>query len=142
MQFFRFCLRHLETYSTIIQENTHACSEPRVLLAYSEPWHISIKKHIQTSRYIHNTILNIFTKAPSWTFDTVPNVLLFYRWYLTSRVTLRRYLLTLYFRHMLAYSVLIQSYLFLLRYIKNPIIFRKTSASAIRRHILNATHNI
>ena len=37
------------------------------------PWHIHITKHIQTPTYIHNTILNVFTKAPSWTLDTVLN---------------------------------------------------------------------
>ena len=51
------------------------------LATNSEPW------HIQTARCIHNTILNIFGKAPSWTFDTVLNRL-FYRCYLTSRITL------------------------------------------------------
>ena len=61
-------------HSSIIQEHTHAYSEPCVSLAYSEPCHILITKHIQTLRYIHNTILNIFTKAPSWTFDTFLNV--------------------------------------------------------------------
>ena len=47
-----------------------------------KPWNILIAKHIQTLRYIHNIILNIFTKALSWTFDTVLNASLF------SRVTL------------------------------------------------------
>ena len=51
-------------YSSIIQEHTHA---------YSEPWHILVTKHNQTPRYIHNTILNIFTKASSWSFDKVLN---------------------------------------------------------------------
>ena len=64
-------------------------SEPSVSLTCSKPWHISIKTHIQTLRYIHNTILNIFTKAQSCTFDTVLNAPVFYRCYLTSRVTLR-----------------------------------------------------
>ena len=72
--YFRFCFRHIQTYSSIIQEHTHAYSEPYVSLAYSEPWHILITKHIQTPRYIHNTILNIFTKTLSWAFDTVLNV--------------------------------------------------------------------
>ena len=69
--------------------NTHAYSEPSISLTHSKPWHISITKHIQTLRYIHNTILNIFTKAQSCTFDTVLNALVFFRCYLTSRVTLR-----------------------------------------------------
>ena len=73
--YFRFCFRDIERYSSIFQEHTHA---------YSDRWHILIAKHIQTRRYIHNTILNSFTKAPSWTFDTVINVPLFYRCYLTS----------------------------------------------------------
>ena len=135
--YFRFCFRHVQTYSGIIQEHTHAQSEPSVSLAYSKPWHISITKHIQTLRYIHNTILNIFTKAQSCTFDTVLNAPVFYRCYLTSRVTLR-----LHFRHIQAYSRLILPYLVLLRHIKSPAIFRGHSASAILRHTLNATHNI
>ena len=54
--------------------NTHAYSEPCVSLTYPEPWYILITKHIQRyPRYIHNTILNIFSKAPLWTFDTVLN---------------------------------------------------------------------
>ena len=77
------------TYSSIIQEHTHAFLEPFVSLVYSEPWHIPITKHFNTKRYIHNTILNIFTKASSWTFDTVLNAPVFFRCYLTSRVTLR-----------------------------------------------------
>ena len=60
--YFRFRFRHIGTYSSIIQDHTHAYSEPCVPLAYSEPWHIPTTKHIQTPRYIHNTILNIFTK--------------------------------------------------------------------------------
>ena len=100
---FRSCFRHVLTYSSIIQEHTYAYSEPSVSLAYSKPWHISITKHIQTLRYIHNTILNIFTKAQSCTFDTVLNAPVFYRCYLTSRVTLRSQKTLrsqrLYFRH-------------------------------------------
>ena len=91
----------------------HAYSDLCVSLAYSEPCHIIITKLIQAPRYIHNTILTIFTKAPSWTFDTVLNASLFYRSYLTSRLTLR-YLSTLYFRHFLRHLRLIQTYLFLL----------------------------
>ena len=34
-------------------------------------------------------MLNIFTKAQSWKFDSVLNAPVFYRCYLTSRVTLR-----------------------------------------------------
>ena len=86
---------------------THIYTEICGFLIYSEAWHIPIRKQIQTLRYIHNTILNIFTKASSWTFDTVLNVPVFYRCYLTSRVPLR-YLLTLHFRHFLAYSRIIQ----------------------------------
>ena len=58
------------------------------VLGIFKPWHIPITKHIQTLRYIHNTTLNIFTKAQSRTFDTNLNTPLFYRCYLTSRVTL------------------------------------------------------
>ena len=53
--------------SSIIQECAHIYSEPCVSLPNSEP------RHIQTPRCIYNTILNIFTKAPSCTFDTVLN---------------------------------------------------------------------
>ena len=99
-----------------IQEHTHTYSEPCVSLPNSEPW------HIQTPRYIHNTILNIFTKAPSWTFDTVLNAPLlqmlpnFQSNFIAS--------LTLYFRHIQAYSRLTLPYLILLRHIKNSGIFR------------------
>ena len=60
-------------------------------LHIQNPGIIPITKHIQTLRYIHNTILNIFTKAQSWTFDAVLNAPLFYRCYVTSRVTLRMF---------------------------------------------------
>ena len=111
--YFSFCFRHIQTYSSIIQEHTHAYSELCVCLAYSEPCHILITKHIQTQRYIHNTILNIFTKAPSWTFDTVLNAPLLKMLCFTVS-------LTLYFRLILARSRFIQPYLLLLRHIKNP----------------------
>ena len=62
--------------------------ELSVFLAYSKLQNIPITKHIQTLRYIHNTILNNFTKARSWP-DAVLNATLFYKCYLTSRVTLR-----------------------------------------------------
>ena len=55
------------------------------------PWHIQIPDIFLSQsifRYIHNTILNIFTKAQSWTFDSNLNAPLFYRCYLTSRVIL------------------------------------------------------
>ena len=109
---FRFCFRHVQTYSSIIQEHIHTQSQLSVSLAYSKPWHISITKHIQTLRYIHNTILNIFTKAQSWTFDAVLNAPLFYRRYLTSRVSLR------------IFNVMFQTYSGMLRHIKYPGIFR------------------
>ena len=112
----------------------HAYSELCVSLAYSEPCHIPITKLIQAPRYIHNTILTIFTKAPSWTFDTILNKFLIYRSYLTSRVTLR-YLLTLYFRYFRTYLRLIQTYLFLLRHMKNPGHMLEHSPAAILRHI-------
>ena len=75
--YFRFYFKHIQTYSSIIEEHTHANSEPCVSLVYSEIWHIRITKHIQTPKYIHDTLLNIFTKAPSWTHDTVLNAPLF-----------------------------------------------------------------
>ena len=114
--YFKLCFKHVLTYSSIIQEHTHAYSEPSISLAYSRLWHISITKHIQTLRYIDNTILNIFTKAQSCTLDTVLNAPVFYRCYLTSRVTLR-YLwgyISDIFRH-------IQD---LFCHIKSPAIFR------------------
>ena len=86
--YFRFCFRHIQTYSSIIQEDTHAYSEPCVFLTYSEYWHIPITKDIPNPRYIHNTLLNIFTKAPFWTFDTFLNAPFFCRCYLTSTVSL------------------------------------------------------
>ena len=80
-------------------------------------------------RYIHNTTLNIFTKASSSTFDIVLNTPVSYRCYLTSGVTLRylrsimlylgifwnvqdlfrfiylpRFIQTLFFRHIQSYS--------------------------------------
>ena len=122
--YFRFCFRPIQTYSSIIQEHTHAYSEPWVSLAYSEPWHILITKHIQTPRYIHNIILKIFTKAPSWPFNTVLNMshLISYKCYLTSRVTLQcllPYILDI----VLAYLRLIQP-IYSRSGIKNPSIFR------------------
>ena len=116
--YFRFCFRHIQTYSRIIQEHTHAYSVPSVSLAYSEPWHILITKHIQTPRYIHNTIFNIFTKAPSWTFDAVLNAPLSLKDALYFTVSL-----TLYFRHILAFSRFIQSHI-LLRHTKNSSILK------------------
>ena len=53
--YFRFFFRYIQTYSSIIQEHTHAYSELCVSLAYSEPWHIPITKYIQTPSYINNT---------------------------------------------------------------------------------------
>ena len=147
--YFRFCFRHVLTYSSIIQEHTHAYSEPSVSLAYSKPWHISITKHIQTLRYIHNTILNMFTKAQSSTFDSVLNAPVFYRCYLTSRVIYRCYLtsnstvsLRLCFRHIQAYWGLIQPYLVLLRHIKSPTMFRDILLRPYSGILWNATHNI
>ena len=93
-------------------------------LGYSKPWHIPITKYIRTLRYVHNTILNIFTKAQLWRFDAVLNAPLFYRCCLTSRITLRIFNVSLYFRLIQAYSTLIQPYLVLLRHIKSPDIFR------------------
>ena len=85
--YFKFCLRHILTYSSFFQEHTHVYSELCVSLPNSEPW------HIQTLRYIHNTMLNILTKTPSLTLD-------FWNNFTVS--------LTLHFRHIQAYSRLIQ----------------------------------
>ena len=125
--YFRFCFTHIQTYSSIIQDHTHTYSEPCVSLGYSKPWHIPITKHIQTLRYIHNTTLNIFTKAQSRTFDTNLNGPFFYRCYLTSRVTL--HIFKLYLRIIQAYSRLIQPYLVLLKHVKSPGIFGAFSFS-------------
>ena len=104
----------------------HACSELYLSLPYSEPWNIPITKHFQTLGYIHNTTLNIFAKAPSWTFDTVLKAPLFFRCFLTSRVTLQylQHYISDVFRHI-------------------PFLFSKEhSASATLRHILNAVNNL
>ena len=82
------------------------------------PWHTLIPKHIQAPRYIHNTILNIFHK------NSILDV-----WYSSECASLLKMLyftvsLTLYLRHILAFSRFIQPYLFLLRYIKNPGILK------------------
>ena len=66
-----FCFSRIQRNLSIIQGSAHAYSEPYVSLVYSKPWHVPITKHIQTPRYIHNTILSIFTKAACWVFDTV-----------------------------------------------------------------------
>ena len=76
--YFTFCFRHIQIYSSIAQEHTHPYQEPCVSLAYSEPWHIPIAKYIHAQMNIHNTVLNIFSKATSWTFDRVLNAPLFY----------------------------------------------------------------
>ena len=77
---FRFCFRHIQAYSSIIKRQTHIQN-----LLY--PWHIYnpgifISQGIfrlQNIFIIHNTILNVFTKAPSWTFDIVLNAPFSYR---------------------------------------------------------------
>ena len=69
-RYFRFYSRLIQAYSSIIQEHTHAYSEPCVSLVFSKPWQIPITKHIQTPKHFHNTVLNIFTKAQSWAFNT------------------------------------------------------------------------
>ena len=87
--YIKFCFRHIQTYSSIIQEHTHVYLEPSVSLTYSEPWHIHITKDIPNPHCIHYTILNIFINAPSWTFLIQFWIRLFYRCSLTSTVTLR-----------------------------------------------------
>ena len=98
-----FCFRHIQTYSGIIQDHIHAYLELSVSLAYLKPWDIPITKYIQTLRYTHNTILNIFTKAQSWTFDANLNAPLFYICYLTYIVTLH------------IFAVIFQNYLGILK---------------------------
>ena len=125
--YFRFCFRHVQTYSNIIQEHIHAYSKLSVSLAYSKHWHISITMQIQILRYIHNTILGIFTKAQSWTFDANLNAPLFYRCYRTSRVPLQ--IINVIFQN---YSGIFKSYpviFSLLRHVKSPYIFGTFSFS-------------
>ena len=134
-----FCFRHFQTYSSIIQEHIDAYSEHYVSLAYSKPWYIPISKHIQALRYIHNTILNIFTNAQSWTFNANLNAPLIYRCYLTSRVTL--YIFNVIYQN---YSGIFKTYSSIfspVKACKSLGIFGTFSFSHIR-HILNATHNI
>ena len=111
--YFRFCFRHIQINSRIIQEHTHTYLVPSVSLAYPEPWHILITKHTQTLRYIHNTILNIFTKAPSWAFDKVLNAPL------SLKNSMLYSVFNIIFQTYSDISTLIQPYLFLLRHIKN-----------------------
>ena len=95
--------------------------QPCVSLAYSEPWDIFITRHVQTPRYIHNTILNFFTKAPSSTFETVLNVPLFYRCQLLqSLYGIFNVVFQTYSGMFNTYSVIFS----LLRHIKNPGILR------------------
>ena len=132
----RFCFRRIQTYSSIIQEHTHAYSEPCVSLAYPEPWHNLITKHVQTPRYIHNTILNIFTKAPSWTFDKVLN----------APLSLKDAILYGVFNIIFQiYSGILKIYSAIFIIVKayyEPQYMKEHSAAEILRHILNATHNI
>ena len=123
--YFRFLFRYIQTYSTIIQEHTHPYSEPCVSRPNSEPRHIPITKHVQTPRYIQNTILNIFIQQLYLRHLIQFWMRFFYRCYLTSRVTNFTVSLTLYFIHIRAYSRLMA--------------FLETFCF---RHILNATHNI
>ena len=123
--YFRFRFRYIQAYSTIIQEHTHPYSEPCVSLPDSEPRHIPITKHVQTPRYIHNTILNIFIHQLCLRHLIQFWMRFFYKCYLTSRVTNFTVSLTLYFIHIRAYlrlTAFLETFCF--------------------RHILNATHNI
>ena len=78
-------------------------------------------------RYIHNTTLNIFTKASSSTFDIVLNTPVSYRCYLTSGVTLR---------YTQGYSGMFKIYLGLFIY---PGLFRRYF-SGIFSHIHDVRH--
>ena len=111
----RFCFRHIQTYSSVLEEHTHAYSEPCVSLPYSEPWHILItniskvysKHHIK--HFHKSSILDV--------------------WYSSECTSLLKMLdftasSTLYFRLILACSRFIQPYLFFLRHINNPSILR------------------
>ena len=111
--------------------NTHAYLVPSVSLAYSEPWHILITKHIQTQRYIHNTILNIFSKAPSWTSDTVLNAPLSLKDAILNGAF--NIVFQTYFGILKIYSVIIV----LVKAYEEPWYIKEHSASEILRHILN-----
>ena len=136
---FRFCFRHVSTYSSIIQEHIHAYSKLSVSFSCSKPWHIPIPKRIQTQLYIQITILNIFTKAHFSTFDANMNPPLIYRCYLTSTVTL--HIFTVIFQN---YSGIFKTYSAIFSPAKTYLVlaYLEHSASVILRHILNATHNI
>ena len=56
-----------------MKEHTHEYSALSIDYIYISAYleHILVTKHIQTPRYIHDTILNIFKKAQSWMFNTV-----------------------------------------------------------------------
>ena len=104
----------MQSYSSITQEHTHAYTEPCVFPAYSETWQIPITKYIQVPRHIHNTILNIFTIPPSWTFDTVLHASVFRTGRARTRhVIFQAYSATVIFAH-------IEIYLGRLRHIQNP----------------------
>ena len=63
-----------QPYSEKFKHYSRECSRIFRTLCISgifKTWYVPITKHIQTPRYIHNTILSIFTKAASWVFDTV-----------------------------------------------------------------------
>ena len=64
---FRYIRALLKSILTHVKN--HVC-----IPGISKPWHNPIIKHIQ--RHIYNTVLNIFSKAPSWTFDTILNALI------------------------------------------------------------------
>ena len=67
---FRFCFRHIRTYSSIVQEHTYA---------YSEPWHIPITKHIQTPRTtILFIILHVFTKTWKTNWGIFPHIRVYF----------------------------------------------------------------
>ena len=79
-RYFRFFLKFpwFQANIDIFEHNSRAYSRIFRTLCISNIFRnqeSSYHKHIQTPRYIHNTTLNIFTKAPSWTFDTVLNAL-------------------------------------------------------------------
>ena len=98
--YFRFCFRLIQAYSSIIQKHTHAYSELCVSLAYSEPRHIVITKHIQIiPRHIQNPSIflsqSIFRLQGIFLISYLGRSIQFrmclvslsYRCYLTSRVT-------------------------------------------------------
>ena len=99
------CFKHILAY--------YSRAYSSIFRTFVYPW------NIQTTRCIRNTILNIFTRAPSWMFDTVLNApILSILSNFQSDFTA-----TLCFRHIQACSRFIQSYSVLLRHTKRALAY-------------------